>query len=388
MAADALPDHGGPDAGAATHRFRKITLSKDFFCEGASYGDFDRDGALDVVSGPYVYRGPDFATRIELYTPKAFDPKSYSDCFLVFVHDMSGDGWDDVLIVGYPGKDASWLENPTTTGGAWIRHRAFDVVDDESPDFVDLTGDGRPELVLATGSRLGWAEPSPTDPRKPWAFHPLSPPAGFQAFTHGLGVGDLDGDGRADVLEARGWWRQPASLAGDPTWTLHAQQLGSGGAQMLVSDVDDDGDGDVITSLAAHDYGISWFEQGGDGGQPLVEHVIVSSDPSNVDVVIHQPHALALHDIDGDGKDDIVAGERFWGHVPAGAPDFAAPARLYWLEHTRDAAGVRFAPHLIDDASGVGTQVVVGDVTADGLPDVVVASKKGAFVFVHELGMP
>jgi len=81
-------------------------------------------------------------------------------------------------------------------------------------------------------------------------------------------------------------------------------------------------------------------------------------------------------------------GERFWGHVPAGDPDFSAPARLYWLEWSRDAAGVHFVPHLIDDASGVGTQVVVGDVTADGLPDIVVASKKGAFVFVHELGMP
>ncbi|MBI3874389.1 MAG: FG-GAP repeat protein, partial [Verrucomicrobia bacterium] len=45
---------------------------------------------------------------------------------------------------------------------------------------------------------------------------------------------------------------------------------------------------------------------------------------------------------------------------------------------------VDFVPHLIDDDSGVGTQVTVGDVNGDGLPDVIVGNKKGVFVFLHE----
>jgi hypothetical protein len=36
--------------------------------------------------------------------------------------------------------------------------------------------------------------------------------------------------------------------------------------------------------------------------------------------------------------------------------------------------------------SGVGTQVTVGDLNGDALPDIVSANKKGAFVFLQRLG--
>ena len=100
-------------------------------------------------------------------------------------------------------------------------------------------------------------------------------------------------------------------------------------------------------------------------------------------VVIHEPHAVAVADIDGDGLDDIVTGERFWGHVPSGMPDFSEPARIYWFREERTAAGVVFTPTLIDDDSGVGTQLTVGDIDGDGKPDIVVSNKKGAFVFLQ-----
>jgi hypothetical protein len=88
--------------------------------------------------------------------------------------------------------------------------------------------------------------------------------------------------------------------------------------------------------------------------------------------------------VNGDGFSDIVTGERFWGHVPAGNPDVNAPATLYWFSLERTAAGPRFTPHLVDDASGVGTQVVAADVNDDGLVDIVTGSKKGAFVFLQQ----
>lgn len=361
-----------------------MTLSTDFTCEGASYGDFNRDGARDVVAGPFWYQGPGFSQRHQIYPPVLFDPKGYSDCFFAFVRDFDADGWDDVLVVGFPGRAASWLENPGGAGVDWVRHPVFDAVDNEAPTLVDLTGDGLPELVFNSGGRLGWAAPDPAAPALPWTFHALSPPGNFGAFTHGLGVGDVDGDGRADVLEATGWWKQPASLAGEPPWERHAQPFGQGGAQMLIQDVDGDGDADVITSLEAHGSGLAWYEQRPNGGGGFVQHLIVPPDQTAGGIGLHEPHAQALADIDGDGLPDLVTGERFWGHVPAGTPDFAAPARLYWFQLLRDAGGARYVPHLIDAASGVGTQVVVGDVTADGLPDIVVANKKGAFLLVHE----
>lgn len=207
---------------------------------------------------------------------------------------------------------------------------------------------------------------------------------GYVTYTHGLGVGDLDGDGRADALEATGYFLQPPSpRAGQ--WTRHNARFGGGGAQMPVLDVDGDGDSDVVASLAAHDYGMSWFEQT-DGGE-FAERVIVPADElgAAAEVVIHQPHALAAGDIDGDGRVDIVTGERFWGHVPPGTPDFGEPARVYWFRSVESASGERFEARLIDADSGVGTQISLGDVNDDGRLDILVANKKGAFLFVNAI---
>lgn len=375
----------GIDAPTSTqHTFRKIRLFTEFFCEGATYADFDGDLDMDVAFGPRWYEGPSFTLEHEIYESQAFDPKGYSDCFFLFARDFDGNGSTDILRVGFPGADASLFRNPGRSGGPWLRDVVVDVVDTESPDFTDITGNGIPELVFAAQGRLVWAGAVGTDPTRPWNLHPLTPPSGpFQAFTHGLGVGDVDGDGLRDVLEATGWWRQPPSLQGDPMWERHTQTFGKGGAQMATADIDGDGDADVVASLEAHGYGLAWFEQSADGA--FVEHLIVSSLPDAGGVALHEPHALAVVDVDRDGDPDIVTGERFWGHIPAGMPDFAAPAHLYWFELVRAQGAVTFIPHLIDDASGVGTQITVGDVTGDGLYDILVANKKGAFVFVHEL---
>lgn len=397
-------------AGAADltlHRFSKKQLDNHFWSEGASYGDFNRDGKMDIVAGPYWYEGPDFQKRHEYYPAKqafkrlgddgketvipgfegALGTKNvYSDNFFAFVRDFNGDGWADILIYGFPGKDASWFENPQGKDGPWVRHIIFDPVDNESPTFADVNGDGQPDIVCNSGGYFGYATQASKNPTDRWVFHPISPKGSWAKFTHGLGVGDVNGDGKPDFIEAGGWWEQPASLAGDPVWKKHDAPFGSG-AQFYASDVNGDGLPDVIGSLSAHGYGLAWFEQVREGDKTSFRrHLIMGekAEENRYGVHFSQLHALEFTDIDGDGLKDIVVGKRFWAHGSHGDPEPNAAAVIYWFQQVGKGKDVDFIPHLIDDDSGVGTQLTVGDVNGDGLPDVLVANKKGTFVHLHE----
>jgi HEAT repeat protein len=387
--------------------FRKRQLTDQFWAEGADLGDFNHDGQMDVVSGPFWYEGPDFKTRHEIWpatnsfkitksdgteaTIPGFEgalgeKNAYSECFLTFAYDFNGDGWPDVLVIGFPGKAAYWFENPKGAGGPWPRHLFFDEVSNESPVFADVTGDGRPELVCCAHGTLGYLEADWQNPTAPWTYHPISHKGDYQRFTHGAGCGDINGDGRVDIIEKDGWWEQPASRQGDPVWVKHPFEFATAAAQMLVYDVNGDGLNDVITCLNAHGYGLAWYEQvRTDGAISFRRHLILNPDatPNNYGVNFTQPHSLALADINGDGLMDVVTGKRFWAHGKHG-PDPESdgfPAALYWFELKRPAQGqVEFVPHLIDADSGVGTQVTVGRIGGQTRPGVVVGNKKGVFV--------
>lgn len=370
------------------HRFEKIRLSDEFFSEGANFGDFNRDGTRDIAAGPYWYEGPEFQTRREIYPPKAFDPRAYSDCFFVYVHDFSGDGWDDLLVVGFPGAAAHWFENPRGEDRHWNRHLVHDFVGNESPAFADLDGDGQPELIFNSSTHLGYAKWDPAEPTAPWPFVPVSPAGEWHRFTHGLGLGDINSDGRLDLITHHGWWEQPASLEDDPEWVFHPVEIGPG-AQMFAYDLDGDGGRDLISSLHAHGWGLAWFRQEtSESGETGFSRQLIMGEKyrdNRYGARFSQLHALALADIDGSGMRDIITGKRFWAHGPDGDPEPNAPAVLYWFKTVRGEQGeVDFLPFKVDDESGVGTQVVAGDVSGNGHPDIIVGNKKGAFVFLNE----
>jgi hypothetical protein len=221
----------------------------------------------------------------------------------------------------------------------------------------------------------------------------FSPVSGFEQrfhrFTHGLGLGDLNGDQRVDIIESSGWWEQPATPRGDAPWIFHAHRFAELGAQMPAVDLDGDGLLDVITAWNAHQYGLLWWKQirRPDATIDWERNVILAPAPDlqSSDLRVSQMHALEMADLNRDGRLDLVTGKRFWAHGPHGDKEPAAPAVLLWFEVDRAADGaVRFMPRLIDDNSGVGTQVTVADVNRDGRPDVVVANKKGIFLHVNE----
>lgn len=404
-------------ATAADVTFEKKNLTERFVAEGCDIADFDKDGHVDITAGNTIWHGPDFARKTE-FTPPAdnpsgptktpYDPKQgYSDYFLAYAHDFTGDSWPDILVFGLPGEAAHVFVNPQGRGGHWEKHVIFAVADGESPDLADINGDGRPELLVHSsdprkpeeaqgkgGGQLGFAEIDWSNPLAMARFRPITPRSPenderYFRYTHGYGAGDVNGDGRMDILDRTGWFEQPADISTDTIWRFHLGPFGPpdalrGGAHMYASDVNGDGRNDVITSYDGHGFGLGWFEQNADG--TFTRHTIMgaTSEENAQGAAFSQLHALRLIDINGDGLLDIVTGKRRWAHGINGDPQPNAPPVLYWFELVRDGTGgATYVAHQIDDDSGVGTQVTVGDLDQDRRPDIIVANKRGVFAFLQ-----
>jgi hypothetical protein len=382
--------------------FRKQVLTGEYYCDGVAAADFNQDGHLDVVAGPFWYQGPELTKSHEIYpavpTPRAATP---SDSMFSFVHDFSGDGYPDVLVLGRVHKHAAyWYQNPgksAVANGAdpnshWKKHYVFERIRGESPAFCDLNGDGVMQLVCHWEGRWGYIQPDPATPTEPWRFTPIGDPEDWPQFYHGTGVGDVNGDRRIDVIINDGWFEQPndsVKRARGGLWIFHRGRFSQqrGGAQIFAGDIDGDGDSDIVSSLHAHEWGLAWFEQRNDrSGFEMHKIMGDRSEQSKFGVAFSQPHALEVADINRDGRTDIVIGKRRWAHGPTGDVEPSAPPVVYWFENSIDEQGQpRFRPHQIDDASGVGTQICIADLNQDGRPDIMTASKLGTFVFYSEL---
>lgn len=365
------------------HSFDRVQLTEIYYSEGANAADFNNDGVMDAVYGPFWFAGPDFKTKHLIYKAFPQPREGYANHFFAWPYDFDGDGWVDVFTVGFPGTPAYVYQNPGKEErvDGWVKHEVSDWVSNESPHFINLVGNDKPELVCTRDGYFGYAEVNWSKPFEKWTFHTISERIAPDRFGHGLGVGDVNGDGRMDVLMQNGWFEQPADLK-QPLWTLHKVGFAPrGGAEMYAYDVDGDGDNDVITSLAAHEYGLSWFEQ---TPKSFVEHLIMGErlGQSHYNIAFSELHSVALADMDGDGLKDIVTGKTYWSHHEK-SPGWNDGAVVYWFKLVRGPKGVDWVPIEADGEAGIGRQLIVKDVNVDGLPDIVVGGMKGGHVLLH-----
>ncbi len=190
-------------------RFRMQRINDLFYSLSAAAADFNRDGILDVIAGPYIYFGPDYTNYREIYLAHTYDASTNyaQDSWVEHAADLNDDGWPDVLTTSHAGQGAVLYINPKGEARRWDRFTVVDTIQKENSVLGDVDGDGKPELVYGADQFVRYAKPDPANPTGPWIIHSISE-KGY-AIQHGVGIGDINGDGRTDIVTAYGWWEQP-----------------------------------------------------------------------------------------------------------------------------------------------------------------------------------
>jgi HEAT repeat protein len=353
--------------------FRLHTINAESKFEAAGVLDVNRDGKLDIFCGGFWYQAPNWQKH---FVRELKEQHEYYNDFANLPMDVDGDGWVDIVSVAYFNQTACWIRNPGKARGN------FEVIEIDKPGSmetaiaVDINGDRQLDLLPNIGGSVAWYEYKP-DPSAnkygvKWIKHNLPK----QATGHGIGAGDINGDGRCDVVGPNGWLEQPANDK-DP-WKWHGEfQLGSTSIPILVQDVDGDQDGDIVWGMG-HNYGIFWLEQikKSDGSRSWQRH--------EIDKEWSQPHFMMFVNLDADPQEELLTGKRYRAHN-GNDPGGKDPLCVYYYDFDRNTK--KWTRHLIHEGGkvGLGINTACADLDADGDLDIVAPGKSGLYLIENLL---
>lgn len=380
---------------AGEPEFKKVEINAKSSYEAAGVLDVDGDGNLDIVSGGAWYEAPSWKPH------KVRDVArigTYYNCFSTVPMDINGDGKPDFITCSYFGKNVGWVENPGDGSKEWTYHEIDLPGPSEAAVAVDLTGDGKPDYLPNAVNVVVFYELVKDEAGKGLKF--VKHDFGNAAAGHGIGTGDINGDGRLDLITPKGWFEAP-EVVGNETWNWHPEfNLGATGIQVLGRDLDGDGLTDLVYGMG-HARGLYWIRQakGPDGKRMWSEKKVI--DPNLTSV-----HTLLWADLNGDGKDDeLITGKRVYAHereegdteapvvayfrfdrtkgafdrfpIYVGAPAKDAPADIKLRDAQKD-----FAP----GTAGTGLEMAAIDIDKDGDIDIVCPGKSGLYLFENQSG--
>jgi len=337
---------------------RQIDLGAN---ETAALADINGDGKLDIVSGENWYEAPGWKRHHFRQIPYM---NGYVDNFSDLPLDIDGDGRPDIVSCSWFQRSLRWWKNPGPRGGevTWTSqpiHEGFPI---EFAFLVDLDNDGKAREVLPqfgdTHAPLSWYEVQ----NGKFVRHIVS----SASYGHGIGAGDINRDGRNDIITPKGWFEAPANPRTDK-WTWHAEyDLGTSAGFIYAYDINGDGRNDLITT-SAHDYGFFWLEQAAD--HRWTKHMI--------DETWSQGHAMTMIDLDADGRPDFLTGKRYMAHDTD--PGAREPLGVYWYQFLKgDDGKVVWVKHIIDYGTRTGGGMQIPVAAHLGF---VTAGKSGLFLF-------